>query len=422
MAQRRWFEGTFTSLRHRNVRVFFAGQVTSDIGTWFQQLAIPWVILSQTHSSTAVGVSYALQFLPTVVLGAYGGLVADRYNKRTIMFLCAIAGGLLASTMGVVLLTSDVPLWALFLFSLLGGCIRMFEVPARRGFIGEMVSREDLSNALSLNFAERNLSRILGPMLGGVVIAVFGVGWCFMINGLSYIGVVVTIRMLQRTDLGPMPSVGRDKGQLREGLRYAWSVPIVRTALTMGALVGVLTLQINQVVVPVFVREGLHAGAWSVGVVMSLGGLGAIVGSLWAAARAKPSVSAMAAASTVMALSAALCAAAPNVWTLAISTLPYSAGVMVLVAYSSSACQLSVPPTMQGRVSALNNIALIGTAPLGGLIVGTVMAVFGPRAGLVQGAIGAAVATAVAIPTVMKLRSHGPVTRVDAVTAPADAR
>jgi MFS family permease len=401
---RPWFDDTFHSMRHRNVRVFFAGQVISDLGTWFQLVAIPWVILSGTGSTSSVGIAFALQFAPTVLFGAWGGVIADRVNKRVVMFFDAAIAGTFSLTVGVALLAGSVHIWELFALSFLTGCVKIFDDPARRAFISEMVDREDLTNALSLNYAERNLARVISPSIAGLTIAILGPGWCFVINGASFLAVMITLRLLNTESLRPAPPLARRKGQLREGFRYAWSVPIVRVALLMGVFIGLLTAQTNQVVVPVMARRVLDVGAGGLGVLMGLSGIGAVRGSLASASRARESVAVMSGAVAAMSLSLVGCAVAPDLVLECVALVPFSAAFMVFVTFCSSACQLSVPRDMQGRVSALSNMAMMGTMPLGGLVAGFVMGQFGARAGMVQGAIGAGAAAAVALPHLLGRR------------------
>ena len=268
---------TFSSLRVRNFRIYFAAQLISVSGTWMQSVAQAWLVLHLTDSGVALGIVVGLQFLPMLLLGPFGGLVADRVNKRHLLFFTQSAGGLLALVLGVLVVTDTVVLWQVYLLAGLLGVVNLFDNPARQTFMIEMVGRDDLANAVSLNSSLMNMSRVVGPAIGGVIITVFGLGVCFFVNAASYVAVLVGLAMMRTRELHRSVPVPRARGQVREGFRYVWATPALRNVLLSVALIGIFAYNFT-VTLALLAKGTFHGGAGTYAVLTSCMGAGAVVG------------------------------------------------------------------------------------------------------------------------------------------------
>ncbi len=377
---------TFAALAIPNYRRYIAGQSVSLIGTWMQMAAQSWLVLTLTHSATTLGVIVALQTLPVLLLGPYGGVIADRVDKRRLMVILQGAMGLQALVLGVLTVTGAVALWEIGLLAVLLGLNNAFENPARQSFMLEMVGAESLRNAVSLNSVLVNVARVIGPAVAGVLIATVGEGVCFLVNAASFLTVIASLVTLDRNAISPSPPSGREPGQLREGLRYVRSTPELAVPLLMMALVGCLAYEF-QVTLPVMASEGLHAGATGFGFMTSAMGVGAVVGGLFVAARGKTGLPPLVAAATVFGIVLLLASLAPNL-PLELIALALAGGASItFMSTTNSTLQLSAAPRMRGRVMSLWFVAFQGSTPIGGPIVGWVMAQMGARAGLGIGGV-----------------------------------
>ena len=251
---------TFSSLRVRNFRLYFTAQLISVSGTWMQSVAQAWLVLHLTDSGVALGIVVGLQFLPMLLLGPFGGLVADRVNKRNLLFVTQTAGGVLALVLGILVVTDTVVLWQVYLLAGLLGVVNLFDNPARQTFMIEMVGRDDLPNAVSLNAALMNGSRVIGPAIGGVIITVFGLGVCFFVNAASYVAVIIGLAMMRTAELRRTEPVVRAKGQIREGFRYVWATPALRNVLLSVALIGIFAYNFT-VTLALLAKDTFHGGA-----------------------------------------------------------------------------------------------------------------------------------------------------------------
>jgi MFS family permease len=377
---------TFAAMAIPNYRRYIAGQSVSLIGTWMQMAAQSWLVLTLTHSATTLGVIVALQTLPVLLLGPYGGVIADRVDKRRLMVALQIAMGVQALVLGVLTITGAVQLWEIGALALLLGLNNAFENPARQSFMLEMVGPESLRNAVSLNSVLVNVARVIGPAVAGVLIATVGEGLCFLLNAASFVAVVTSLTTLDRSAISPSPPSGREPGQLREGLRYIRDTPELGVPLLMMALVGMLAYEF-QVTLPVMASQGLHVGATGFGFMTSAMGVGAVVGGLLVAAKGKTGLPTLIAASTAFGFLLLLASAA--------TSLPFELLALALVGGASisfmstgnSTLQLGADPGMRGRVMSLWFVAFQGSTPIGGPIIGWVMANAGARAGLSVGGI-----------------------------------
>jgi MFS family permease len=377
---------TFAALAIPNYRRYIAGQSISLSGTWMQMAAQSWLVLTLTGSATTLGLIVALQTLPVLLLGPYGGVIADRVDKRRLMVLLQIAMGVQALILGVLTVTGAVRLWQIGALAALLGLNNAFENPARQSFMLEMVGADSLRNAVSLNSVLVNVARVIGPAVAGVLIATVGEGTCFLLNAASFIPVIASLATLDRSAIFPSPPSGRVPGQLREGLSYVRRTPELGVPLAMMALVGCLAYEF-QVTLPVMARQGLHAGATGYGFMTAAMGVGAVIGGLFVAAKGKTGLPTLVLAATAFGIVLALAALAPNL-PVELVALALAGGASIsFMSTTNSTLQLNALPSMRGRVMSLWFVAFQGSTPIGGPIVGWVMAAAGARAGLGLGAV-----------------------------------
>ena len=377
---------TFAALAVPNYRRYISGQSISLIGTWMQMTAQSWLVLTLTHSSTALGVIIALQTLPVLLLAPYGGVIADRIDKRRLMIALQTAMGLQALALGLLTVTGVVQVWEIGVLAALLGLNNAFENPSRQSFMLELVGPEHLRNAVSLNSVLVNVARSVGPAVAGILIATVGDGICFLVNAASFVAVVASLATMDRRALNPTAPTPRERGQLREGLRYVRSHSELAVPLMMMGVVGCLTYEF-QVTLPVMASRGLHAGATGFGFMTAAMGLGAVAGGLVVAARGKTGMRTLVFASAAFGAAMTLATLAPNLAFELVALGFVGAASISFMSTGNSTLQLGAEPSMRGRVMALWFVAFQGSTPIGGPIVGWVMAVAGARAGLGLGAI-----------------------------------
>jgi MFS family permease len=387
---------TFSSLANPNYRKFFLGQTTSLIGTWMQTTAQSWLVFTLTRSATAIGVVVALQTLPILFLGPYGGVVADRVDKRRLMVVLQSMMGVQAAILAVLTITHVVSFAWVCVLAVVLGLNNSFENPSRQSFVLEMVGPSDLRNAVSLNSTMNNVARVVGPAVAGVIIAAFGEGWCFAINALSFVAVVASLLAMNRSTLTPSPTSARAKGQLREGLSYVRHTPSLAVPLVMMGLVGMLTYEF-QVTLPVVAERVFHGNSAVYGLLMASMGVGAVVGGLVTAARGKTGLAALVRTSSVFGAAMIFATLAPvlTVELVALAMVGYTS--VSFLSMANSTLQLGTDPLMRGRVMALWAVAFMGTTPIGGPVVGWVTNTVGGRAGLATGAGACLVAAAIGV-------------------------
>ena len=377
---------TFAALAVPNYRRYYAGQAVSLIGTWMQMTAQAWLVLTLTHSSTALGVVIALQTLPVLLLTPYGGVIADRGDKRRIMVMLQSAMGVQALVLGLLTVTGLVRVWEIGVLALVLGVNNAFENPARQSFMLEMVGAEHLRNAVSLNSVLVNVARTTGPAVAGILIATVGEGVCFLANAASFVAVVFSLLTMDRLALRPSPPAPRARGQLREGFAYVRRTPELLIPLLMMAAVGCLTYEF-QVTLPVMASRGLHVGATGFGFMTAAMGVGAVLGGLVVAARGKTGLRPLVAAAGVFGVTVTMATLAPSLG-LELVALALTGGASIaFMSTGNSTLQLNAEPSMRGRVMSLWFVAFQGSTPIGGPIVGATMAVLGARAGLGLGAV-----------------------------------
>ena len=387
---------TFRSLQSRNYRLFFTGQLVSVIGTWMQTVAQSWLVLTLTGSGLALGVAAALQFLPMLVFGAWGGLVADRFDKRRLLVATQTAAGLLALVLGVLVVTDVVTLWMVYVLALLLGAVSVVDMPTRQAFVTEMVGADEVPNAVGLNSAVFNTGRLIGPAAAGLLVASVGVGPCFLINAVSYVGVVAGLRAMRADELHRQAPVVAGPGQVRAGLRYVWSTPELRSTLLLVAAIG--TFGLNQtVVLPLLARYSLGGGVRLYGLLSSMIAAGSLAGALFAASRRRPSRRLLLGSAAAFGFLTIVAAAAPTPLMVAAVLVPTGLATLLFLASANSTLQLASAANMRGRVMALYGLVLLGSNPVGGPLLGWVSGRWGPRIGMGLGGVVTLGAAAVAV-------------------------
>jgi MFS family permease len=386
---------TFRSLRTRNFRLYFLGQIVSGTGSWMQMVAQAWLVLGLTHSGVAVGTTLALQFTPTLLAGAWGGVVADRVDKRRLLVVTAGASGALALVLGAVTLAGVVEVWMVYVLAMGLGLVTAVDNPARRSFVPEMVPDDDVPNAVGLNSTVFTAARVVGPAVAGIVIATIGVGWCFVLNAVSFAAVIVALDAMRPSELRPAPAVSRGRRQLREGVRYAWRNRPVRLALVVTAVIGTLAFNF-QVVMPLMAREVFGGDAATFGMMMALLGAGSLAGALWVSHFGRASMRVMLRATLALGVAMTAAALAPTLATELLVLPAVGVTSMVLLSMATAVCNAKTAPELRGRVMALFSIAFLGSTPIGGPLVGWISEAIDPRAGLAIGALAALVTAAFA--------------------------
>lgn len=376
----------FSSLRVPNFRLYFSGQVISLSGTWMQRLAQAWLVLELTDSGTALGVVSALQFLPLLLLGPLGGVLADRYDKRRVLYVTQAVPAVLAVILGLLITTNVVTVWMVYLLAVALGLVQVVDNPTRQTFIHEMVGADELTNAVSLNSVLVNVARVLGPSLAGALIVTVGLAPCFYINAVSYSAVLIALALMNPDRLLRAPAQARRSGQLREGLRYVRNTPEVLVPLVMMAIVGTLAYE-YQVVLPLLAKFTFGGDADTYATMTALSATGAVVGGLTTAAGGRKPATSLAWTAIVFGSIQLLTSMAPTlVVTYAIMVLLGAASIRFL-ALGNATLQLAAEPAMRGRVMALWAVAFLGSTPIGGPIVGWVGEYIGPRFALGMGGV-----------------------------------
>ena len=384
----------FAALALPNFRLFFAGQSVSLVGTWMQVVAQGWLVLVLTHSATKVGLLVAIQTLPILFLAPYGGLVADRLNKRVLLIGLQTFLGLIALLLGILTVTHVVTLWEVYAIAFVLGIANAFENPTRQSFLLEMVGASTVRNAVSLNSVMVNAARAVGPAIAGIIIAVGGLGICFLINAASYIAVVACLLLMNVAALMPSPPAQRARGQLVDGFRYIRRTQSLLIPLVMMAIVGCFAYEF-QVTLPYMAQHAFNGGSRTYGFMTAAMGLGAVVGGLYVAARGRTGIATMVRASIIFGAVILATALAPNVALAIVALFFVGAASVSLMARGNSTLQLTSEPEMRGRVMAFWAVAFLGTTPIGGPIAGWVAETFGARWGLILGAVACLVAAGV---------------------------
>ena len=371
----------------RNYRLFWSGQLISLVGTWMDSVAQSWLILLLTHDPVALGLRSVFQFIPVMVLGLFGGIIADTLPKRATLYVTQAASGLVALTLGVLTLTGTVQVWHIYVLAAILGCISAVDMPVRQSFVVEMVGREHVVNAVALNSATFNGARIIGPAVGGVLIGAVGVGLCFMLNAASYLAVLAALFLMHEVELhpgirSPVPHSPRAVlDQLAEGLRYVRHTPSVFLAIMVLGIVSTVALNFS-VVMPLYAADTLHGDASTYGYLMAAAGVGSLAAALLIAFGMRPTLRLLIIGSALigvalvaLAISPVLLISLPVMVLLGFATITMSATTNTLI-------QLQVPDALRGRVMSVYTTVFAGTTPIGGLASGVAMAVAGVTATL----------------------------------------
>ena len=397
---------TFSSLSVPNYRKYFTGQAISLIGTWMQTTAQSWLVLTVTHSATDLGLVVALQTLPVLLFGPYAGVIADRVDKRRLMVVLQSAMGVQALALGVLTLAGTATFADISVLAVVLGLNNCFENPARQAFVLEMVGAGDLRNAVSLNSTLVNAARAVGPAIAGVFIATVGTGWCFVANAVSFVAVVVSLVTMDVRSLEPTPPAQRQKGQLREGLRYVARTPELGIPLLMMGLVGMLAYEF-QVTLPVAAQRVFHGGSESYGLMTAAMGIGAAVGGLVSAARGRTGIRSLVVTAVIFGVVIMATALSPDAAVAYVALVFVGFASVSFLAMGNSTLQLEAEPQMRGRVMALWSVAFLGSTPVGGPLIGWVSARAGARVGLAVGAASCVVAAGLGIVALRARRARG---------------
>jgi len=385
---------TFASLKIRNYRLYFFGQAVSLCGTWMQTIGQTWLVLKMTNSGTQLGLIAAAQFLPMLFFAPFGGIVADRFNKRKILYFTQTASAILALILGILVATASVQLWMVYVLAVLLGCVNTIDNPTRQTFIFEMVGKDSLQNAVSLNSTQVNLARVIGPAIGGGIIAGLGLAPCFFINAVSFLSVLIALFMMTAEELSPAPISEHKKGQLREGFRYVKSNKTLRETLLMMAIIGTLTYEF-AVSLPLLAQFTFHGNAGTYAALTVAMGLGSMAGGLYSASRKKIKTGMLVNAAWLFGATTLLLAIAPS-FILALAALVLVGFFSIsFLSTGNTTLQLESEPGMRGRVMSLWTMAFLGSTPIGGPIVGFIGEHAGPRWGLVLGGVAALVAAGI---------------------------
>lgn len=396
----------FSSLAVRNYRLWFAGALVSNIGTWMQRIAQDWLVLTELtdNEASAVGIATGLQFAPMLLLLPLTGIVVDRFDRRKVLALTQANMAVLGVALGVVTLTGVVTLPMVYGFSFLLGVAAAFDMPARQAFVGELVPDSHLSNAVGLNSASFNGARMIGPGIAGLLIAAIGPGWVFIVNVLTFVAVLVAIALLRTAELVPFERARRGRGGIRAGLRYARGRPDLLLVFVLIFLWGTFGMNF-----PVFIstmsRIVFGLGPTEYGVLSSVLAIGSVIGALLSARRETPRLGIVAWAALAAGAALALAAIAPDPWLFGLALVAVGIGSLTLMTTANSYVQTTTPPAMRGRVMALYLAIFVGGTPVGAPVMGFVAQTAGPRVALLAAAAAAALMVVIAVTYFLRTRA-----------------
>lgn len=390
---------TFSSLRFHNYRLWFTGALVANVGTWMQRVAQDWLVLTQLSddSGVAVGVVTGLQFAPALFLSPLAGLLADRMDRRKLLIATQGGMGALAAGLGALVLSGHAELWHVYVFALALGCVSAFDGPARQTFVAQLVPPANLPNAVGLNSASFNAARLIGPGVAGLLIAWIGTGWVFWLNAVSFAGTILALTAMRADELRPMPSVSRQKGQIREGIAYVRRRPDVIAIMVVVGVVSAFGLNF-QMTSALMARTVFDKGAGQYGILGSILAIGSLSGALLAARRERPRLRLVVGAAAAFGVAASALALMPTYASYAVMCIPVGLASLTMMTAANATIQISTEPEMRGRVMALYMMVFLGATPIGSPIVGWIGEQFGARWAIGIGGITALlVAAAVAV-------------------------
>jgi len=383
----------FSSLRIRNYRLFFIGQVVSNTGTWMQRIAQDWLVLSLTGSSAAVGITTALQFLPMLVFGLYGGVLVDRLPKRPTLLVTQAAMAVTGLALAFLTLSGHVQVWHVYVAAFAVGLATVLDNPARQSFVSEMVGPEQLQNAVSLNSANFQSARLVGPAVAGVMITGVGTGWAFLANGLSFVAPIAGLLLMRARELHAVRRAPRGKGQLREGLRYVAGRPELIWPIVLVGFIGTFGFNF-PVWLSAYANGVFHSGAGSYSLFNTLMAVGSLGGALLAARRGTARLRILIAAALAFGTLEVVAALAPSYWLFALLMVPIGVFGLTVNVTANTAVQMATDPAMRGRVMSLFMMVFMGGTPLGAPVVGWITDTYGARVGFALGGLISAAAAA----------------------------
>jgi MFS family permease len=381
-------KGTFESLLVRNYRLYFTGQAISLCGTWMQSIGQAWLVLQMTNSGTQLGLVIAAQTIPVLFFGPWGGLIADRFPKRKILYYTQSISALLALILGILVITNSVQLWMVYVLALCLGLVNAVDNPTRQTFIPELVGKEKLTNAVSLNSIEVNLARVIGPAIGGILIASLGMAPLFILNGVSFIAVLFALYMMNGAEFSKTTPVKKISGQLKEGFRYIRSNPILFDTLVMMSIIGTLTYEF-AVSLPLLAQFTFHGTAETYAIISIAMGVGSMLGGFYVASVKKTSQKNLVVGAFLFGVTVLLASVMPilSLELLAIALVGFFS--IIFLSNGNVTLQLESTPEMRGRVMSLWTVAFLGSTPIGGPIIGWIGEHIGPRYSLLLGGIAA---------------------------------
>ena len=386
----------FRSFAVANYRLWFAGALVSNVGTWMQRIAQDWIVLTQLTDgdAAAVGVTTALQFGPQLLLLPLTGLVADRFDRRRVLMVTQATMGLLALGLGVITVSGFVELWMVFGFALALGITAAFDAPARQAFVGELVPPALLGNAVALNSASFNGARLIGPAVAGLLTAIVGAGWVFLINCATFAAVLVALALLRPAEFTATPRPPHARGQIRAGFRYVRRRPDILLVFVMIFLTGTLGFNFPIYISTMSLEFGHGAGEF--GVLSSVLAIGSLSGALVAARRERPRLRTVTLASAAFGVTLGLASLAPNIWVFGLTLVLVGLSGLTMMTSANGYVQTTTKPSMRGRVMALYLAIFLGGTPVGAPVIGWVADVAGPRWALALGATSGIIAAGVA--------------------------
>ncbi|HVB27649.1 MAG TPA: MFS transporter [Mycobacteriales bacterium] len=397
----------FSSLRVRNYRLFAAGQVVSLTGTWGQRVAQDWLVLGLSHNSgTAIGLTTGLQFAPTLLLTLYGGVLADRYPKRRLLIITQVSMGVTALALGILDVAHVVTLWQVYLLAALLGVGSAFDTPTRQAFVSELVDRDQLANAVSLNSATFNTARVIGPAVAGVMISSVGTGVVFLANAASFLAVILGLALIRDGELHHTEPLPRRRGQLGEAFRYIRARPDLLMPILLVAVVGTFGFNF-QITTALLAKTTFHRGPSAYGLLSTAIASGSLIGALLAARRARPRDALVFGSCIAFGVLEVVAGVMPSYLTFLILLIPTGVAALTFTTAANATVQLGASPAMRGRVMAVYVLVFLGGTPFGAPIVGWVAQTFGARWSLIIGGVlcaVAAVATGLALVRARQLR------------------
>jgi MFS family permease len=388
----------FRSLSLFNYRLWFIGALVSNVGTWMQRTAQDWIVLTELtdHDAVAVGITMALQFGPQLLLLPVSGLIADRVDRRKLLMLTQSLMALLGLGLGLIMLLGVAELWQVYGFALGLGIVSAIDAPARQAFVSELVSDRSIPNAVALNSASFNGARLIGPALAGILIAVVGAGWVFMINVATFVVMLAALKMIRTSELQPSPRASRERGQIRAGFRYVASRPDIVVILVIVFLVGTFGLNFAIFTATMATVE-FGRGASEYGALSSILAIGSVAGALMAARRDRPRMGVAILAAIAFGFACLVAGLMPGYWSFAVSLIAVGFCSMTLLTSANAYVQTTTVPVLRGRVMAVYMAILAGGTPVGAPLVGWVSNQYGPRWALGVAAVSGILAGLIAL-------------------------